>query len=487
MNLQELLSDYQFWLMVFWIHGISSWLIRLCMLAAVPLRHSAGAAMAWLIVIFFWPWPGVILYLAMGSRLLPQKRIQRHQELLKRTSAARGTCRNALCETTPELPPALHRISSLAQSLGHMTIVGGNDGRLIFDAETLSRDVTRDIDRARYTVDLLYYIFSDDNIGGPVMEALIRAARRGVNCRLLLDSVGSSQFIKLGRARWLRTQGIQVVEALPARLFRYHAARFDLRNHRKLAVVDGKIAYTGSHNMIDSHYGHNDLIWRDLSVRLEGPVARQLQAVFLEDWFVETQEEPNLDCLAAPTEYRGSVAVQTVPSGPNYKTENYQRLIVCALHDATNRVVITTPYLIPDESLLQALQVAALRGVTVQMIVPERSDQFFVGHAARSYYEELLNMGVEIHQFQHGLLHAKTMTVDGKLTFFGSSNFDIRSFALNFEINLVFYGEEETQSLLRAQEFFLSRSVQLTSQRWEGRRWIFRPLEGAARILSPLL
>ena len=487
MPLSTVLTDHHLWLLILGIHNVSSWMIRVTMLAVVPMRHTPGAAMAWLVVIFFWPWPCLLLYLAMGSNLLPQRRLKRHQRLLRELSTVRIRCHQTLCALSPELPRSLHRISSLAETLGHMAIVGGNDGKLISKASDLSSLLVKDIEESKETVDLLYYIFSDDNIGGPVMEALIRASKRGVQCRLMIDSVGSGSLIKEGRAQWLRAQGVSVAEALPASLFRRHAARFDLRNHRKIAIVDGSVAYTGSHNMIDPRYGHRDLVWRDMSIRLKGPVVRQLQAVFLEDWFVETGEEPDLKQLTAPVDQWGDISVQTVPSGPNYKTENYQRLIVSAMHDATRRVIITTPYLIPDESLLQAMEVAALRGVRVQLVVPSRSDQFLVGHAARSYYQELMDMGIEIYQFSDGLLHAKTMTVDGVLAFFGSSNFDIRSFALNFEINLIFYGKEEATAMVEAQERFLAKSIRLTSSSWKDRSLGVRTLESATRLFSPLL
>lgn len=481
------LADHQFWLVLLALHSISSWVIRFVMLAVVPMRHTPTAAMAWLMVIFFWPWPCTLIYLAVGSNLLPQKRMKRHAELLKQMKDLRLKCKKTLCYSQPDLPPSLHRISGLAETLGHMSIVGGNDGTLISEAKDLSAMLVSDIDRANRHVDLLYYIFADDNVGGPVLEALVRASERGLDCRLMVDSVGSSELAKQGHLEWLLRKGVKVTEALPASIFRRHAARFDLRNHRKLAIVDGEVAYTGSHNMIDPRYGHSDLIWRDLSIRLEGPVVRQLQAVFLEDWYVETGDIPDLDRLTMPSDNCGPIAVQTVPSGPSYKTENYQRLIVSALHDAREKVIITTPYLIPDESLLQALEVAALRGVKVQLIVPHRSDQFLVGHAARSYYQELLDMGIEIYLFDDGLLHAKTMTVDGELAFFGSSNFDIRSFALNFEINLVFYGKEEADAITDTQRDYLKKSRRLHLKEWSDRPVYTRSLESVAKLFSPLL
>ena len=266
-------------------------------------------------------------------------------------------------------------------------------------------------------------------------------------------------------------------------------ARYDLRNHRKSAVIDGNKGYTGSHNVTEPSYGGKGggQLWHDLTLRLTGPVVLQLQGVFLEDWYSETGEMMDAEHLFNEPLQPGGSVMQTVPSGPSYATENYQRLIVASIIGAREQVTITTPYLIPDAGLLQAIEVACLRGVRVRLIVPEKSDQFVVGHAARAYFGDLLRIGVELYLYQDGLLHAKTMSVDGELTFLGSSNFDIRSFALNFEINLILYGRDENELLLDAQEEYRSRSRRLVLEEWQARpRWM-PPVESVTKLFSPLL
>ena len=303
-----------------------------------------------------------------------------------------------------------------------------------------------DIDGAERTVHLLYYIFVRDSVTEPLFASLERR-RKGLSAGSWLMPWGLGFSEK--DAKRLIVAGVRVVKALPPRLFRRTAttARYDLRNHRKIAVIDGRTAFTGSHNVTDPSYGGKagGRLWRDLTLRLAGPVALQLQEVFMEDWYVETGEALPME-EAFPRPVRAGLAViQTVPSGPSYPWQNYQRLVVSAIHRARRKIVITTPYLIPDDEMLHALETAALGGVRIQLVIPERSDQLLVGSAAKAYFDVLLGTGVEIYLYQDHIIHSKTMAVDHDLAFLGTSNFDIRSFAINFELNLVLYGERPRQ------------------------------------------
>ncbi|MDO9509601.1 MAG: cardiolipin synthase [Thermovirgaceae bacterium] len=472
------------------LHDISSVTIRLVMLCVVPQLHNPSTAMAWLLVIFFWPLPGLALYLVFGSFKLPKKRIARHEQIL--TSLDRSCCaiHEAERPKANELPPELLRFALLGEKLGDMPPTRGNTAELIDSAETMARLLASDIDSARHHVNLLYYIFASDFVTKPVLDALERASGRGVSCRLLVDALGSGKFLKK-HAPPLREAGVKVVGALPLSMFRRNplSARFDLRNHRKLAVIDGRTGYMGSHNMTEPSYGGKagGLLWKDLTLRVEGPEVLQLQRVFLEDWFVETGELVDERHGLPLFSHHGGNILQTVPSGPSYRTENYQRLVVTALHCAEKEVIITTPYLIPDDSLMEGLEVAVLNGASVNLVIPKRSDQFFVGNAAKAYYDILLDKGVRIFLYDDGVIHAKTMTVDGNLCFFGSSNFDIRSFALNFELNCVLYGEMPTSMIREAQIGFIDKSRPLLAEEWEKRPFAFKTVEGIAKLLSPLL
>ena len=456
------------------------------LVVVVTRRRRPNSAVAWLVVIFFQPWVGLIIYLLIGEYRLPKHRIAHRSHLLEKLKTVNHRFKELPHSIHSQLEQSQMAAVKLAERLGGMPIVSGNDVELMTQDGDVIHRLIADIDEACYHVHLLFYIYADDETGERVTNALARAVKRGVKCRVLVDAVGSRKMIKrLGKR--MQQQGIEVRPALPVNLFRRQIARIDLRNHRKLAVIDAHIAYTGSQNIVNANYGHRELIWHDMMVRLTGPVVLDLQRVFVEDWYFETGEAlDTYDILSAPS-VTGTVAVQALPSGPNYPTENYQRMVVAALHDAQKHVIITTPYFVPDEAFMQAIEVAVLSGVEVELILPRRCDQPLVGAASRSYYEDLLNAGVKLYLYEDGLLHAKTMSIDNSFALIGSSNFDIRSFALNFEISLVFYGSQIVEKLRTEQNRYIENSVQLTHEVWNQRSKVKKFLHNVAQLLSPLL
>lgn len=470
------------------LYYVSEWLVRLVMLVIVIGRHPPRAAMSWLLVIFFLPWPGLLLYLFIGENHLPRRRLTKRKALLagledmRRRYMPRGQDVSSMVGR--EFLPTV----TLAERLGYMPIMSGNQATLLTDTDTVIDRLVGDIDAARHHVHILVYIFAVDRTGERIVAALERAAARGIECRLLADAQGSRKFLKK-MLRRLAGAGIEVYPALPVSLLRAWVARIDLRNHRKIFVIDGQIAYTGSQNIVDAGYGHRHLRWHDLMVRLTGPVVLELQAVFAGDWFAESDE-----LLDGPgifpdgtTAAEGGVAVQTLPSGPLFPAENYQRLTVAALYATRRKVTITTPYFVPDEVFLEAMETVALRGVVVELIVPLQSDQILVANAARGYYDRLLNSGIRIYLFNRGLVHAKSITVDDSLAFLGSSNFDIRSFALNFEINMIVYDAGFAATLRQQQDWYRAHSRQLTLAQWQQRPRYQRILQNIIKLLSPLL
>lgn len=473
------------WSLVFYI---SEWLVRLIMLGVVIERHPPRSAMTWLLVIFFLPWPGLLLYLFIGENRLPRRRLEKRKALLSRLEVVRKRImphrENVRLIVGREFLPTV----TLAERLGYMPIMFGNSATLLADTDAVIDRLIQDIESSRHHVHLLFYIFAVDETGERVINALERAVSRGIECRLLVDSQGSRRFLKKKSQR-LITAGIKIVPALPVSLLRAWVSRIDLRNHRKIAVIDGQVAYTGSQNIVDAGYGHRDLQWHDLMVRLTGPIVLELQAVFVGDWFAESDEL--LDGVDIFPDYDntldGGVAVQALPSGPLFPAENYQRLVVAALHAAQRRVTITTPYFVPDEVFLEAMETAALQGVEIELIVPIKSDQVLVGNAARGYYERLLKSGITILLFHEGLLHAKSMTIDDTLAFLGSSNYDIRSFALNFEINMIFYDDEVAAVLRQQQDWYRAHSQRLTLAQWQQRPRYQKYTQNIIKLLSPLL
>jgi cardiolipin synthase len=260
----------------------------------------------------------------------------------------------------------------------------------------------------------------------------------------------------------------------------------DLRNHRKIAVIDGRVGYTGSQNLVAADF-KDGLSYEDLMVRVTGPVVLELQHVFAADWFLETNEVLDGATESPAPEIAGGIPAQALPSGPGFPTQNNQRLFVALVHGARTRVVLTTPYFIPDEPLLQAMQTAALRGVEVHLVVSEKGDHVIVSLAQESYYEELLEVGVRIHLYRKNFLHAKHLSVDNSVAVIGTSNLYIRSFALNAEVMLMIYDADVAARLAAEQERYFANSRLLTLATWGQRSFGRRFAQNLARLLSPLL
>ena len=342
------------------------------------------------------------------------------------------------------------------------------------------------IEQAEHHIHMIFYIFEEDQTGRRVAEALQKAARRGVQCRVLVDAVGS--WSMLGSLdEQMRHHGVEIHAALPVAPWRRKLARMDLRNHSKLVVVDGKIAFSGSQNIVNPSYGTKNLVWLDVMVRLRGPVVAQLQILFIRDWYYETEQVLEDPQIIPDLQTEGDVAIQALPSGPTYPSHNYQKFVVSAIHAARRQLIITTPYFVPDESILEALEAAAIKGVNVELIVPRRSDHLLPTIAGRAFYEDLLEHGVRIYLHERGLLHSKTMTVDDEVTLVGSGNFDIRSFYLNFELNLLFYGPQFTGQVRALQRQYMNDATEIDLGKWQNRSAVIRIFENSAKLLGPLL
>ena len=466
------------------LYLVSEWAIRLVMLIYVPQRRSAAASRTWLLFIFLLPWPGVVLYWLFGRIYIPARRVQmqiRASRFIREAQAQIG----ARITADPDLPPALQFIPGLAHRLGDFGTLPGNRLELLPDyAGTVDRMIG-DIDAAQHHVHLLFYIFLADQTGERVTEALVRASARGVNCRVLMDAVGSRQGLERLAPR-MRNRGVEVLAMLPVGLFRRNAARFDLRNHRKIVVVDGRVGYTGSQNIVNPEFvrGYPN---EELMVRVTGPVVAQLQAMFLADHYFETGN------VFEPTELypklvdAGSSPAQLVPSGPGYARENGRELMIAMLYGARERIVITTPYFVPDEPFLHAMCAARLRrGVEVHLVLSMHANQMIAQFAQRSYYDDLLDAGIEIHLYRPRFLHAKHLTIDNHIALIGSTNMDIRSFALNAEINLLVYDPAVVWQLRAIQEKYFANSERLDSAAWKPTLGA-RIVQNTARLMDSFL
>lgn len=467
----------------FWalLYLLFEWSVRIVMLVIVPFRRSPDAAKGWLLLVFFLPLPALVLYFLIGRPSYPKWRRKRFARLRAILEVATRQLRRLQACRPPILPSNLVQAATLIQNLGQFPTLAGNEAELLSGYDGLIDNLIADIDRAQNHVHLLVYIFADDKTGARVIEALVSAARRGVACRVLIDALGSRRWARRVLDA-LTAGGVIARLALPVGLLRRRTARADLRNHRKLFVIDSRIGYAGSQNIVDFNATNEELV-----ARVTGPVVLELQAVFAADWFLETEEVLDIPDLFPHRHPGAGIVAQVLPSGPDYPTAGVANLLVGLIHGARERVVITTPYFIPDEALLRALQAAVLRGVEVHLVVSRLVDQILVGFAQRSYYEELLEAGIRIHLYRTRLLHAKHFSIDGEITQIGSSNVDIRSFMLNAEVSLIFYDKDVTARLLLEQERYFASSDLLTLPLWRDRPVGIKVCENLARLMSPLL
>lgn len=466
------------------LYLVSEWLIRLAMLFYVPQQRSAAASRTWLLLIFLLPWPGLILYAALGRIRVPRERIAQQKRASQRIMDAQTHLQpHIVCQ--PPLPEYLAHLPELAAKLGDFDVFSGTSVELLSDYQGSIDRLVSDIDAAQHHVHLLTYIFATDATGNTVAEALIRAKKRGVHTRVMLDAVGShGGLVQL--APRLRNEGVEVVAMLPVGFFRHNAARFDLRNHRKLAVIDGLVGYAGSQNIVSPDFvpGYPN---EELVARVTGPVVAQIQAILLADYFIETGGTLEMDRFFPKIPAAGCAAAQMLPSSPGYQRENGAELFIALIYAARQRVVLTTPYFVPDEPFLAALRSATRRGVEVRLIVSSHGNQTLTQFAQRSYYEQLLTAGVHVHLYRPHFLHAKHLSVDDSIALLGSTNLDIRSFALNAEVSLILYDRDAVQRLRAVQERCLADSDELDLASWQQRPLAQRVLQNLARLADSLL
>jgi cardiolipin synthase len=475
-------------------------LMSVATVAAVLLdrRSRSQSAMSWVLLVVVAPFVGPIVYLFVGRAWLSGKRsrsyarvAQERAEFRRRdeASGAAADRRAARERVQSALAIEQRRLAVQAASISGDFPIGGNDIEIFDEAEALFARMAEDIDRAERHVHVEFYIALDDATSCHVFSALEAAARRGIPCRLLLDGLGSRAFLKSQRHRELLAAGVQVVEALPVGFLRRRFGRVDLRNHRKIVVIDGAVGYIGSHNLASKDFKVKERYapWIDATMRVRGPVANDLQKIFVEDWYLETDEElVNLIALGVRDGTDPAIA-QVLGTGPATYESAMPQLILSLVHLAEEEVILTTPYFVPDEPALASLLTTARRGVRTVLVVPEHNDSMLVKLASRKFYQRLLEAGVEIWQYRGGLLHAKTIVVDGRTSLMTSANLDRRSFELNLEASLVVYDAEVTRRLRAVQEGYLRKSKRVEPSEWYARPAWKRLIENAVGLMSPLL
>lgn len=476
--------------------GLFVELVALLLIPAVILRRKEpSSTAAWILALIFLPGLGALLFLFFGRdrvRIPAQWKRDADRALASRRSAAPAPT------SAPPEPPSgrasLGPIFRVGAELAGAEATRGNDVELLVDGDATYDAIGAAIDGARRTVHVEYYLIRRGATADWFRERLIAAAKRGVEVRLLMDGYGS---FWIGR-RWirpLREAGARVEIFLPARLLLFQP--MNLRNHRKIVVVDGEVAFTGGLNIGDEYRGKSGP-WRDMHLCIRGPAARKLDEIFAEDWhFCEGTaiDWPSISGPLTPpadpaSGERHGATVTIVKSGPDLSgaaREAIHRVFFSAITTAKHNVYITTPYFVPDRAIVVALQTAALRGVDVKMILPARSNHPFYAQAGRSFYEELLEAGVGIFEYSPGMIHSKTIVVDGAVALVGSANMDLRSFRLNFEVHAVMSGDRIASRLSACFSHDLSESKPVLLAEFRRRPLVRRVVEGVARFLSPLM
>lgn len=469
----------------------AEYLLRVLLAVAVLQQPGLGPSgrLAWLVVGFAFPLIGAPAYLLFGRVRLGVIRRRRYAEVCRVISATELRRAAAAPDHAEVPPPQFARLAALVEHGGGQPVRGGNRLDLFDGADSFLAALERDLDGARTSAHLLFYIWLDDAAGRRIAAALVRAASRGVRCRVLLDGVGSHAFLGSATCAELRACGVEVVEALPARLWRLLLARLDLRNHRKIVVVDGVTGYTGSQNLAEASFALKPKFapWVDLMIRVQGPAVQDLEGLFAQDWVLETEGDPN-ELLTPVVASRASGSqVQIAGTGPFGQNEAMREFALTALHSAREEVILTTPYFVPDSPLLNALMATARCGVSTTLVVPARNDSRWVAAASRGHYEALMDAGVRIYEYAPGLLHAKTLTVDRGLAVITTANMDRRSFDLNFEVSTVVYDSDFASRLRMLQRSYLGKSRPVDPVAWRARPEWRRFAENAAGLLTPLL
>jgi len=479
----------------FWIAAAAILLdlaIRVTAIIVVPRNRRPTSAMAWLLAIFFIPYVGVLLFLLIGSPRLGRRRRHRQSEINQFIiDSTEGMDRVAKVEAWP---PWLDSIVELNHNLGSMPMVGGNTASLQIDYEKNIANIAADIDAAKRFVHVEFYILSSDAVTEPLFVAMANAIKRGVKVRVLFDHVAALRTVGYRQTKKrLTADGVDWHLMLPFLPLEGKYERPDLRNHRKLVIIDGVTGWMGSQNLIDSSYLKKSNIkrglhWKDAMVRLRGPIVAGLNAIFITDWYSETdvlltrEAEPMESVTSGET-----LDCQIVPSGPGFAEENNLRMFLALLYSAQQQIIITSPYFVPDESLLYAVTTATQRGVRVELFVSEEGDQALVYHAQRSYYEALLRAGVIIWLYKAPtILHSKHISIDDDVAVIGSSNMDMRSFSLNLEVFLMVRGRSFVDQMRDVEQRYRDDSRQLSLDEWMKQPLRSTVLDGLARLTSAL-
>ncbi|MBX3363272.1 MAG: cardiolipin synthase [Phycisphaeraceae bacterium] len=473
---------------------ITDWVLRLGLSVHIIMRRRPLAVLlSWITLVMVAPFVGVIAYLLFGElrlgpdRVVWKKRFTR--ELFERAVVRLGV------QGHLQAPTVYTGIAAYNTQAGGLPPVRGNKVAIITQPSRFIDRIIADIDASQRRACVQTYIWQLGSKADGIGEALVRAAGRGVECRVLLDDIGSRSVLRSPLARRMSNAGVSVAPMLPVRIWKLPFRRLDVRNHRKIVVIDDQVAYCGSHNLADETFGTSGRNpvgpWIDASLRIEGPAAQMLQLVFLRDWEFDAGEriehlEPFMPPIASVADDDG-VVLQVLPSGPGIASRAFEQALLTALYTAQREVAMCTPYFVPEDAMLSAMGAAARRGVDIRLTLPRRGDSLIVAAAARSCFDELLEAGVRLFEYRPCMLHSKIIVADGEVAFTGSSNLDMRSFQINYEVMLTIFDRETCNSLARLVRTYEADSRELTPELWSMRPLLHRLGHNLANLAGHVL
>ncbi|GAA0864317.1 cardiolipin synthase [Paraclostridium tenue] len=467
-------------------------------------NRDPAKTMAWLLIFILLPGIGLVIYAALGRNI-------RKRKIFKTQKLATNIKENNLFKNMEPIEELVEleqraingndlikdtyyegikkKVISLLLNTGKFPFTTNNNVKVFIDGNEKFESLLKDIEQAKEHIHLEYFIIKNSEIGIKLKELLIKKANEGVSIKILYDDVGCWRFWFDRRFfQDMKDEGIEIVPFLPAK-FPIIGGKINYRNHRKIAIIDGHIGYTGGINIGDEYMGKNEKFgyWRDTHIRIEGSSVYMLQMVFLIDWYYTTKKESFDERYFPKLNYMGNSMIQVVATGPDSDWEAIHYAYFSAICNAKERVYIETPYFIPDESLLRALKSAALSGVDVRIIFPSIADHKIVHQASYSYFDDILRSGGKVYLYKKGFIHSKVVIIDDKISSIGSANMDLRSFMLNFEMNAFIYDKKIIKKI--TDDFFkdIENSEEIKLKDFENRPFIKKWVESVARLFSPIL
>ena len=471
------------------IHFILLVVISLRVLA----RHdlSSPARLAWLVILFVLPYIGVVVYWMFGEIHLGRNFEREHRQIIDKLHQSNPEVLGSDTALSAAIKPAYQAAFAYSANITGFHTTLGNRAELMRDAADTQARMIADFDAATDHIHVLYYIWLIDGMGIDTAQALIRAAKRGVTCRAMVDGMGSRKMV--GSKIWqdMIDAGVQVSVALPiSNIIKVLLlSRIDLRNHRKITVIDGKIGYCGSRNCADPEFRTKPKYapWVDIMLRVEGPVVAQNQMLFASDWLIQNPDTPLESFPYCAKAQPDGFAAQVFADGPTQRHGTTPQFLGALISQAQRTLIISTPYFVPDYSLVSILCATAYRGVEVTMIFPKKNDSFVVAATSHSYYWQLLEAGIKIYEYKPGLLHAKTLTVDGEISLIGSTNLDLRSFDLNYENNVVISDKALTADIIERQYHYIADSDEVLREDVENWSIPYKIWNNIVATMGPVL